>query len=69
MTEKHICQSITGAIWAAGAGLLCLLWHTHLSNQALDLLLGFVVYVATFFYVFTLMPIYWFVGRRLSIRA
>ena len=64
MSEKNICQAITAAIWIAGAGILCLLWYTHPANQVLDVLLGTALYVAAFFYVGALMPIYWFVERR-----
>jgi hypothetical protein len=53
----------TGMIWLAGAWLIWVLWDTHPSNQLLDVLLGFVLYVAGFFYCFAFVPIHWFVER------
>lgn len=50
-------KAITVAVWLLGAGVLWLLWNTHPSNEMLDVLLGFALYVITFFYVPALIVI------------
>jgi len=68
-SHDRMAWALAIAIWLVGAMALAVLWQWHPRSQVLDIAMGFVLYVAAFFYFLALMPIRAWVARRLTRRV
>jgi hypothetical protein len=58
ISRKNQIWLITFVLWLVGASFIYILWNFHISNDILDTLWGFLLYLVAFFYPLTLHPIH-----------